>query len=214
MAEFGLIMSGWSVRAMLAGCKTMTRRVVTHSNSLVDGHGVGKKFWEEELNFDTAHVDPGPSPAGNMGPYLNGVYRWETETRHRVYPRHFPGDVLRVKEALKDGGDHIQYVADDSILPMSNWPWKRSYLPAIFCPAGVSRIRRDLLSVRPERLHAISEEDAIAEGVDAASIVDMPRQATWNRRHDYAQLWNILNARRGYPWYQNNFVWVYEFSAS
>ena len=56
-------------------------------NSLVDGwsRGMSTVPWRE-LDFATAWIDPGPSPAGNAGPYLK-AFRRTTCSVHRIYPR-------------------------------------------------------------------------------------------------------------------------------
>ena len=70
-----------------------TGEVVTRRNSLVDGYPMPpckQRFWDS-LELHTARVDPGPSPAGNPGPYLH-VHRTSTDgkgwdTWHRIYRR-------------------------------------------------------------------------------------------------------------------------------
>lgn len=86
-----------------------------------------------------------------------------------------------------------------------------SWRPSIHMPRWASRITLEVVAVRVERVQDISEEDAVAEGVDAVSLNDVPRQATWSRRQDFAQLWNSINAKRGFGWDTNPWVWVIEF---
>lgn len=73
------------------------------------------------------------------------------------------------------------------------------------------RLRLRVTAVRVERLQEIDEDDAIKEGVDEVSIADVPRQATWSRRDDFAQLWDFFYADRGLGWKQDPWVWVLEF---
>ena len=69
--------------------------------------------------------------------------------------------------------------------------------------------------VRAERLQDISEEDAIAVGVQAGFFDG----GNWEETDDpdcptvpaYERRWNKRNAKRGYPWKDNPWVWVYEF---
>jgi hypothetical protein len=83
--------------------------------------------------------------------------------------------------------------------------------PGIHMPRWASRITLEVTGVRVERLQAISEADAVAEGVDAVTMADVPRQATWSRCDDYRQLWDSLNKAPGYGWDVNPLVWVIEF---
>lgn len=108
---------------------------------------------------------------------------------------------------------YIQGYADPSL--SGEWMGLECYggkwRPSIHMPRWASRITLEITGVRAERLQAITEEDAIAEGVDAVSIAAVPRQAAWSRRQDFSRLWDSMNAKRGFPWASNPWVWVIEF---
>lgn len=121
-------------------------------------------------------------------------------------------------------------------LPVSS-KWK----PSIHMPRWASRITLEIVNVRVERLQEISEADCIAEGVQVpvttqncppgkARILTQltgpgPRGTfapyaylpdgddsieAYSRAH-FASLWDSINAKRGYGWKQNPFVWVIQF---
>lgn len=73
----------------------------------------------------------------------------------------------------------------------------------------------EVTAVRAERVQDISEEDAIAEGTKPLLIrkyVDgMSEIGLGTYRDGFAELWDSINAKRGYPWEANDWVWVYEF---
>jgi hypothetical protein len=73
---------------------------------------------------------------------------------------------LWVKEALQKVGDRGVYLVDGEPA-CDTWPWKRSILPAMFLPRNLSRFTQHVNSVRYERLHCITKQDAIAEGLKA-----------------------------------------------
>lgn len=75
-------------------------------------------------------------------------------------------------------------------------PW----VPSIHMPRWASRITLEITDIRLERLQAITEADAIAEGIQN----DQPVQA-------FMELWDRLNAKRGYPSEDNPWVWVVGF---
>jgi hypothetical protein len=60
-----------------------------------------------------------------------------------------------------------------------------------------------------ERLSAIDEAGAKAEGVESVSIADVPRNAVWSARQDFAQLWNTIYGPGS--WDANPWVVVTEF---
>ena len=69
-----------------------------------------------------------------------------------------------------------------------------------------SRIERIITGLRAERLQEITEEDALLEGVYGDESYE---QATPTMC--YEALWDSLNAKRGYPWAGNWWVWVIDW---
>ncbi len=164
------------VRAILAGQKTQTRRVIkTNASGRAQFKG---RNW---------HLgDPNAVLACPFGQ---------------------PGDRLWVRETFKElraefggiDGHVVNYRAQyaDKTEAWRNGPWK----PSIHMPRWACRLLLDVKAVRVERLQDISRADAIAEGT-----VDIKTPCM-----DFALLWDSLNAKRGYGWDTNPWVWVIEF---
>jgi hypothetical protein len=119
-------------------------------------------------------------------------------------PHGVVGDQLWVREAFMVNEDEIAYAATDQAL-VGCEKWK----PSIHMPKHLSRITLEIVGVRVERLQDISEADAMAEGVEAVSIADVPRNAVWSARQDFAQLWDRINGPGS--WDANPWVWVIGF---
>jgi hypothetical protein len=86
--------------------------------------------------------------------------------------------------------------------------------PSIFMPRWASRILREITAIRVERVQDISEADAKAEGcepvrTDWESCISP--NVTIDYREGYQRLWDSINAKRGYSWADNPWVWVIEF---
>lgn len=60
----------------------------------------------------------------------------------------------------------IRYRADDALVAMSRWPWKRPQLAAMYMPRALSRYTLEIAEVRVQRLDEIDDRDADAEGVE------------------------------------------------
>jgi len=73
-------------------------------------------------------------------------------------------------------------------------------------PRWASRITLQVTGVRVERVQDISEEDAMAEGCGAEHNF-----GDGTAKVGFAMLWDSLNAKRGYGWNENRWVWVVEF---
>lgn len=90
--------------------------------------------------------------------------------------------------------------------------------PSIHMPDWAARIRRRVVSITVERLHDISEADAVREGFNADE--ELARSsgnhvAMWAKsaRWRFAQAWDAIYAAKGLGWAVNPWVWRIEFSA-
>lgn len=148
-----------------------------------------------------------------------------------------PGDRLWVRETwcwLTGNGRRIVFRADgedqrggwDDVPPERRPPLK--WNSPIFMPRSASRITLELTEVQVQRLNDITEEAARAEGIQvpisdagcppgkvkvlvAASSPYRPWKLGHEFRAEFALEWDTLNAKRGFPWGANPFVWVLAF---
>lgn len=190
MTERPIIFSGPMVRAILEGRKTQTRRVFK---------GRAYAWWQScgaELNDDRMPVaeDDHGQPVDVPCPY--GV----------------PGDRLWVREAWAEWGSVAGcpcYKADGDRSGILGWK------SPMFMPRRYARILLSVVGIRVERLQDISEADAIAEGIEVDEchhVIRPDDDVNWGGAvWEYASIWNRLNAKRGYPWESNPWVWVIEF---
>src|SRR5690606_16958235 len=80
-------------------------------------------------------------------------------------------------------------------------PWR----PSIHMPRWASRLVLEVTGVWVERLQAISEADALAEGIEADKYHGLDRAAA----RAYSELWEQINGPGS--WDANPWVWVVEF---
>jgi hypothetical protein len=88
-------------------------------------------------------------------------------------------------------------------------------------PRKYSRINLEILAVRVDRVQNISRDDAKAEGVSNIWSWDEKRNAKHPEHFcrallnpyiaNYSVLWDEINAKRGFGWDVNPWVWVVEF---
>ena len=111
-----------------------------------------------------------------------------------------PGDKLWVRETWRTLTEGIEYRADWVDPPRGIWK------SPIFMPRLASRITLEIAAIRVERIQDITEEDIrYAEGC---------LYTPWLPSGDplvFQNVWDSLNAKRGYGWEKNPFVWVIEF---
>lgn len=184
MKERPIIFGGEMVRAILAGEKTQTRRVIKPQPD------------EDGLAYD-----------------LTKCGRYDTSERRYNCPYGVKGDQLWVKETIRriDDGDYSFYVADGHPTPADTWPWKRDKISSIYCGRGLSRINLLIKDIRVKRVRDTSESSARAEGVTPSIC---PPYDGRQYRAGFMTLWDSINKKRGYPWDSNPWVWVVEFEVT
>jgi hypothetical protein len=213
-----MIFTAENIRGIRNGCKTMTRRLVTAQNSLLDGWPMVMAIWRQ-LDWKQARIDRGPSPAGNPGPYFH-VPCPPHGTVHRIYPKYHADDLIWTRETWRELGslqredgkiptnlrpDEIIYYADDPCA-LENGPWR----PSIFLPKNLSRNTMRINQVRGEWLQEIEERDVRAEGCELREFWmfgsdQIGRDKT--ARMVFESLWDRVNGKRA-PWADNPPVWV------
>ena len=131
------------------------------------------------------------------------------------------GDRLYIKEGLARDGAGIQYRRDGQpvIKPVMGgaygWRWSRDTLSPLHMPKWAARLWLEIIEVRLERLHAISEEDAKAEGaqsVDYASgreCILEPDKGSY--RLGFRALWESNKIHKPGSWALNPWLWVIGF---
>jgi len=174
------------------------------------------------------------SPEQQIIAKRNGVIGWWKAggiTRERLLkqcPYGKPGDVLWVRETLRTHSDEMMsYAAGGASIGPSNaderaWVWKRtinSTVRSIHMPKWACRLRLTVKSVRVERVWDMSRQDAEKEGLyketdDSGAIwyAESPEaNMTKYPKEAFMRLWDSINAKRGYGWDVNPWVWVVEF---
>ena len=104
--------------------------------------------------------------------------------------------------------------------------WREDRVPD---PPNTERWTRPLTlritNVRVERVQEITQRDAHFEGAEPIKIEAMGKDVIWpigkippdeklignDYRGGFHSLWDSINAKRGYPWESNPWVWVIEF---
>ncbi len=160
----------------------------------------------------------------------NGVYRWNPRQNVDInlsdnpdlavpFARYKLGETVYLKEGLhRDMKLGDTCYDDENMTPVfrnSNfgelvpWPWERVKQSPMFMPEWAARTFRRVTNVRPERLQDISEDDAIAEGIDvyAHGIRIRPTER-------YADLWDSINRKPGTRWADSPWVFAYTFEVS
>lgn len=217
MKEHPILFSTPMVRAILGGRKTQTRRVLNPQPS--------RHHWEK-LPGHVLHKSMLETSKGLCAKFYHSIPGNTDEWEWVRSPFGSAGDLLWVRETwspwLNDEGAEnftrlIKFKADDHTIPVPfekiDWFEERSAYgwhdrPSIHMPKWVCRIWLKVTGVRVEPLQDISHDDAIAEGVDTkfSSEKNLPVPTD-----QFKDLWESINADRGYSWASNPWVWVVEF---
>jgi hypothetical protein len=211
MRERPILFSAPMVWALLAGTKTQTRRIV----KLPENEPSFRGGWEPCSIGGAGIVTHAGEPATEQPCIWN-----QTTGKVLTCPYGGPGDRLWVKEAIRwsstiGAREYSVFAADGRTHTAADaWPWQRKVLPGMFMPRGLSRISLDITGIRVERLHAITEDDARAEGVERYDDDGVTYYGPLNRGHACAavafeRLWHEINGAES--WKANPFVWVVSF---
>ena len=132
-----------------------------------------------------------------------------------------PGDRIYVRETFSQHPEwgQLAFRADgEEFEDADGWLWEPKWMPSIHMPKELARIWLEITGVRVERLQSISNEDAIAEGVNRIShgregsyysaIRNEQHPKNWIYPDDaFRELWEST----GGDWDANPWVWVLKF---
>ncbi len=206
MTERPILMSGPLVRSTLKDRKTQTRRVLrlqpdrweaARDESAIVACSDG--VWVLTVG-GVVRQSLGKCPYGAPGDRLWVREAWAGDSMcGYVYRADHPGADLARGE-LDDGEQEI-----------------RAWRPSIHMPRWASRLTLEVTGVRVERLRAITQADAVAEGMpDSRDLWCMPASSLSDTslagpRAAFATVWDSLKPKPGAAWADNPWVWVIEF---
>jgi len=204
MKEKGMIFTGESVRAILAGRKTQTRRIIK-----------GVEPFEELVQIDiglyrcsvSLHGWALTGPA-IIAPYQVGQRVWVRETfchEDAFYPERV-GLEWKNWHGIRDGkacATWIDYKADMTKerwreYNENTWRWSSP----LYMPRWASRIDLLITGVKAERVQDISEDDAYLEGITGGDSMGDPVG-------EYAKQWDTIHGPGA--WDRNDWVFAYTF---
>ena len=227
MTDRPIIFSGPMVRALLAGHKTQTRRLLKPQP--VCDH----KFWPGDATRMVIDEDGAHCAVCGAGVQL--AHRRKSGVRG-IPVRFAVGDRLYVRETWQVRGlafgrpiadsrmaapSAFHYAANDNGAWKTYWGGWRS---PIHMPRWASRLTLDVTGVRIERLNDLTEADAFAEGVGSWSIEGEPFDkppsaedcAIFTRIkygtgvRGFSHIWDTINGTDA--WSRNPFVIVVAFT--
>lgn len=202
MKERPILFSTPMVKAIMEDRKTVTRR--TNGINTIEGVNGMKVMTFPKTGKTETFVDAKFTTFGI--PVESGLIKC---------PYGNVGDVLWVREtwayvdfAGEDSG-YVYRATDPDWDTLDEWRWK----PSIFMPRAACRIRLEITSIRVERLHEITEEDAVKEGIkfDDDSGYWFAGYATMatTARECFRKLWVTINGKES--WDANPWGWRIEF---
>lgn len=200
-----IIFSTPMVQAILDGRKTQTRRVIKINGCPITSPKESLELTKEGLIYHSFCS-------------MSGYYKLLCQ----------PGDILWVRETWFENEECLLYKASKyentkEYHGRNGWV-QIKWRPSIFMPREAARIFLRVTNVRVERLQDITEVEAIDEGAltvpntkeyqkafgEAVAIGEKPPLGETPKQR-FARLWDSINAKRGYSWESNPWVWVIEF---
>jgi hypothetical protein len=176
-----ILFSTAMVQAILAGCKTQTRRVVKPTD-VISGSP------NSPLVMPT--VIKSPHKAGDILWVRETWGSYSDTTPYYLYRADYPADAI----GFWHEHEHI------------NWCDFPKWRPSIHMPREAARLFLRVTDVRVQRVQDITSSDIEQEGVDTEGL---NTGEEW--KYAFSQLWDSINAKRGYGWDVNPFCWAYTF---
>ena len=241
MKERGMIFNSEMVRAILDGRKTQTRRIMKvqpESNQLglllitdsTKHSDIGKYHWAES-NATGNHVRSKlfSSPFGAVGERIWVRETWATLGNEEGCYVDWEDNLCKGDERSaariylasceqRPGDYGLWSIPDDAYWKphTKEHKFEGAWRPSIHMPRWASRILLEITDVRVERLNAISEEDARAEGIIDGGCLNCGEPEPCgcaNPEPDatdaFAYLWQSIYGQDN--WNANPWVWVIEF---
>lgn len=214
MKEYPIPFNTQMVKAILNGRKTQTRRVIQPQPLGYPKYRIGLNridgrtnvLWDDGIRMFGCHY-------GQPGDRL-----WVRETWAEMC-KYDPLCNCETDEEIKQN-HYFEYRADTGDPYPGSWPveeakgnpeapkWKSSR----FMPRIASRIMLEIVNVRVKRLQEICVRDCCIEtGAPVEWPGPGPEPYKRDMRKVFSILWDSLNAKRGYGWDLNPWVWVIEF---
>lgn len=220
-----ILFNTYMVRAILDGRKTVTRRVVKYPPhpDMPDNHNycqmpLWMRIRKDEYDFRILHfmdvIEQNPFKQiryfESLAPFDKGDILYVRETWNFVY------EMDGNDRIIEDTGRYV-YCADDP-MPFSHWvdtdtgehkdymPWK----PSIHMPKEAARIWLKVTNVRVKRLHDMTLDDFLSEGVAIRpEAFNDPENAYMQARSEFARIWDSTSRKSQID--LNPWVWVIEF---
>lgn len=232
MTERGMIFNAEMVRAILDGRKTQTRRSIkwkqTRFTEIGEREDCSKWPWSEDAEHacDFWH----PCPFGAVGDRIWVRETWailgnedgcciDWEEKLCKADERSAARIYRASCEQRPGNYGLWSIPDDADWKphTKDYQYEGAWRPSIHMPRWASRILLEITDVRVERLNAISEEDATAEGVPPAGSLLPDYPGTFlTPKGDFAtakvafqRLWESIYGEES--WKANSWVWVISF---
>lgn len=212
-----------SGNAMLPAVASGTLRPILFSTEMVKAILDGRKTQTRRL---IKGVEKANRYKGHWQPELDGIEVYDFQTGNllgeiSVKCKYNVGDILWVRETWQ----HIGYGTYNFRADGGERKYGTNgarWMPSIFMPKDACRLFLKVTKIKVQRLQDISEDDAMAEGVEEDIIYnkDFSETKAWKsyvKRFDicevarisYHTLWEKINGHGS--WEKNPFVWVIEF---
>lgn len=215
--ERPILFSTPMVQAILEGKKTQTRRIIKPQPSECDHTSFVDADWKN-TGFTPSRISIkyGRLYCANCGA---GTER-SKDYGGQMCPYGKTGDILWVRESWRFAGGYekkpdTRVMSPADFIYRADEEWSGPFKPSIHMPRNACRIFLEITDIRVERLHDISEEGAIAEGIEDLTGGQKLSFRNYINGHpmtpvgSFKSLWKKINGEEN--WNQNPWVWVIEF---